>query len=129
MLISAQQLTRVPPRELRNSTVLRFSAVEEDHDGPVLTSYEVHRGLVGRTVYNKELSWQPTKRRPDAIEQHGTLRAVLDSQGVLLRMRSAIHLSTDVSKQPRACLMSPTFRSSVQSPYGMRSLITDSMLL
>ena len=104
MLISAQQLTRVPPRELRNTSgALQFSAAEEDHDGPVLTSYAVHRGLVGRTVYNKERSWQPTKRRPAAIEQHGTLRAVLDSRGVLLRMRSAIHLSTDISKQPRAC--------------------------
>ena len=107
LLVSAQQLARVPHSNLRgadnnsaSNMRLAFTAVEEDHDGPARVEYELRKGLLGRVVYQKRSIWMPTKRRPAIIEQQAATRAILSAQGTLLHMRSVVHYSSNVSKQP-----------------------------
>ena len=100
MLISALQLHRVRPQDMNGSSSLEFEKGEEDHDGAVRASYRVRRGLVRRLVYTKQLEWQPTRRRPAAIEQSATLTAIVDHHGTVHHMRSELKFSTNISKQP-----------------------------
>ena len=111
MLVSAQQLVRISSNDLRSgastdssatstNVPLAFEAFEEDHDGPAHVVYEVRKGLIGRVIYQKLSNWQPTKRRPAIIEQRATTQAILNAQGTLLRMKSEVYYSTNVSKQP-----------------------------
>ena len=87
----------------------------------------MHRGLVGRVIYKKDIKWKPTLRRPAAIEQKASIRAVVDSRGVILRMNSALSLDTNVSKQP---LADGTYSDvkGISPPLSVRPLATRVLL-
>ena len=54
---------------------LDYEALEEDHHGPSAARYSVRRGLVGRVLIEKEQNWEPTRRRPAAVQQSARVRA------------------------------------------------------
>ena len=98
-LVSALQLTHVEPLAPPARPV-KFSAMEEDTDGPAWSDYTVRRGFIGRTTYLKRSTYGPTKRRPPEIVQRTDAVAIIGGDGTLLRLKTSLHFGTNFSGRP-----------------------------
>ena len=100
MLVSSLQLQRVSRSDFHNTSLLAFSTLEQDGDGPVDSSYSVRKVLFRRLNYTKHLNWKGTKRRPTQIEQRAEVSALVDTRGTVQRLRSELHFSSNISARP-----------------------------
>ena len=98
-LVSSLQLAHVERSAVAKGPI-RFSAMEEDKDGPAKAEYVVRRGLIGRTTYIKHSTYEPTRRRPPEIVQTVDAVAIYGRDGSLRRISTSLHYQSNFSGKP-----------------------------